>query len=210
MFTLSKLPYAADALAPAMSADTLNTHHGKHHAKYVETTNTLVEELGIQADSLEAVVAEARSRGAKKLFNNAAQTWNHGFFWLSLTPTAQTPGGKLAEAIERDFGGLDGLRKAFIDEGVNHFASGWVWLASRKGKLEVLSTHDGETLADRSELVPLLVCDVWEHAYYLDYKNDRKTFLDTFFDRLAAWDFAARLYETEDHWRYPAPTAKAA
>jgi Fe-Mn family superoxide dismutase len=189
MFILPELPYAYDALEPAMSAETLRLHHDKHHAKYVETTNSLVEG---SSESLEDVVR----RASGKLFNNAAQAWNHAFFWEAMSPT---PGKPIPE-VDAD------VRKRFIEEGVNHFASGWVWLAKGPDGLEVLSTHDGDNLLKRTELTPLLVCDLWEHAYYVDYRNDRKAFLEAWFDKLANWEFAAR--QLEKPWRYPAPQAQ--
>ncbi|NEX92830.1 superoxide dismutase [Caulobacter sp. 17J65-9] len=208
MFVLPDLPYPHEALAPTMSADTLRTHHGKHHAKYVEVMNQLLEQKGWNQTTLEEVVVKAHDEGETKLFNNAAQSWNHGFFWDSMTPNPVAPSGALAEAIERDCGGMAGLRERFVTEGVNHFASGWVWLAVHAGRLEVLSTHDADSILLRPGKTPLLLCDVWEHAYYLDYKQDRKTFLEGWFDKLANWKLAeAQLgaaARDQFGWRYPA------
>jgi Fe-Mn family superoxide dismutase len=189
MITLPELPYDYEALQPTISADTLHVHHDKHHAKYVETANKLAAEAGLDGRSVEEIVAEAERRGLTKLFNNAAQAWNHAFFWSCMTPERRAPGGDLARAIESAFGGQDGLRAKFVQEGADHFASGWVWLAADGASLSVLSTHDGGTLAHDSR-TPLLVCDVWEHAYYLDYQQDRKTFLEQWFDMVAHWGFA--------------------
>ena len=216
MFTLPNLPYAYDALSPALSDRTLRHHHDKHHAKYVDTTNTLLKDKPDLAKApLEEVIAEARERRDAKLFNNAAQAWNHGFFWECMAPGAAKPDGALSEAINAAFGGLDGLRTTLVGEGVGHFASGWAWLIAEGGALKVISTHDAETVADREGSVPLLVVDVWEHAYYLDYQQDREGFLKTWFDSLANWAFAARQFEAatgggRGGYRYPAPQQKAA
>jgi Fe-Mn family superoxide dismutase len=189
MITLPELPYAYDALSPTVSAETMRTHHDKHHAKYVETANKLVAENGLEGRSVEDVIAEAERRGLAKLFNNAAQAWNHAFFWDCMTPDHRGPGGELAAAIAKAFGGLDGLKQKFVPEAADHFASGWAWLAAEGPELVVLSTHDAGTLAHGGR-TPLLVCDVWEHAYYLDYKQDRKGFVERWFDTVANWEFA--------------------
>jgi Fe-Mn family superoxide dismutase len=189
MINLPELPYAYDALAPTMSAETLRTHHDKHHAKYVETANKLVAGSGVAGRSLEDIIAEAERRGMKKLFNNAAQAWNHAFFWTCMTPKRRDPQGDLLTAVGSVFGDLAGLRQRFVQEGADHFASGWAWLAAEGAQLVVLTTHDAATLA-HEQRTPLLVCDLWEHAYYLDYKQDRKAFLERWFDRLADWEFA--------------------
>jgi Fe-Mn family superoxide dismutase len=206
MIILPELPYAYEALSPTISSDTMHTHHDKHHAKYVETGNTLAKENGLEGRSVEEIVAEAERQGLKKLFNNAAQAWNHSFFWDCMTPSRRDPGGELAAAIQRAFGGLDGLKQKFVEEGVNHFGSGWAWLAADGAELSVLSTHDGGTLA-HDKRVPLVVCDVWEHAYYLDYKQDRKGFLERWFDNVANWEFAEAQYAAAQgkgaRWAYP-------
>jgi Fe-Mn family superoxide dismutase len=206
MFVLPDLPYAYDAFEPLMSADTLRTHHDKHHAKYVETTNQLLTKLGWRTPTLEGLILEAARANEKKLFNNAAQAWNHGFFWNSMAPEPGKPSAALTAAIDRDFGGLPALRERFVKEGNDHFASGWVWLAAHDGELDVISTHDADTVVMKSGVRPLLVCDVWEHAYYLDHKNDRNGFLEAWFDRLASWSFASRQLEAEQAWSYPAQT----
>lgn len=211
MFILPELPYAYDALSPVISDRTMHHHHDKHHAKYVEVLNQLVKEQGIAADNLEDVVRKAAAEKKAKLFNNAAQAWNHAFFWLCMTPGAKPAAGDLAEAIKRDFGGPDALKEAFVNEGVGHFASGWVWLAAQGETLKVLSTHDGENLLTHEGLTPLLVCDLWEHAYYLDHQQDRKGFLEGWFDKLVDWSFAAKQYDAArgkaEPYRYPVPVA---
>lgn len=192
MITLPALPYEYDALEPAMSAETLHFHHDKHHASYVEKTNALTEKVGLAGQPLEQVIAAAAERGDKQLFNNAAQAWNHAFFWHSMAPHGAKPADELDKAIAAGFGDLATLKDRFVEEGDEHFASGWVWLsADGSGSLVVKSTHDAGTLALLDQGTPLLVCDLWEHAYYLDRKNDRKAYLETWFDQLANWDFAA-------------------
>lgn len=207
-FILTPLPYAVGALEPTVSSTTMQTHHGKHHQKYVEVTNALLAEHEHGPfQTLEAVVRHAAERNEAKLSNNAGQAWNHGFFWQSMTPDPVAPGGDLAQAIA-DFGGLDALKTRFVAEGVGHFASGWVWIVLRAGKLEVISTHDADTALVHDGL-PLLVCDLWEHAYYLDYKQDRKGFLERWLDTVANWTFAAAQLkagaEGSEGWTYPKP-----
>jgi Fe-Mn family superoxide dismutase len=190
MYQLPELPYAYDALQPTLSAETLHLHHDKHHARYFTVMNDLLKDKG-DTCSIEDVVIKARQDGEKKLFNNAAQAWNHTFFWNCMTAASTAPSGDLAAAIDSAFGGLDGLKAKFVEEGFGHFGSGWVWLASdASGALSVVQSHDGENLLGGT-LVPLLVADLWEHAYYVDFKNDRKAFLEAWFDKLANWDFAA-------------------
>ena len=214
MFVLPKLPYDYAALEPVLSADTLRTHHDKHHKTYVDKTNELAGKAGLDGKTLEEVVREAHSRGDKKLFNNAAQAWNHAFFWECMTPDKAAPSAKIVAAIAQAFGTQDAFKDAFIEEGANHFASGWVWLVTSSEGLKVISTHDADDTLIRDGLFPLLVCDVWEHAYYLDYKNDRKGFLTKWIDEVANWTFAERqLAASEgqgDGFRYPAAASAAA
>jgi Fe-Mn family superoxide dismutase len=206
MIELPELPYGYEALEPMMSATTLRTHHDKHHRKYIDVTNELAERAGISDAPLEDIILQAAKREERKLFNNAAQAWNHGFFWTCMLPGETRPGGALTEAIDAEFGGLDDLRSRFLEEGAGHFGSGWVWLAVKDGRLIVVSTHDAET-ALTAGFIPLLVCDVWEHAYYLDHKNDRAGFLAQWWDRIANWDFAQRQFDGATRrgqlWTYP-------
>ena len=195
MIELCKLPYAYDALLPVISAETMKLHHDKHHAAYVKKANELAEKAGLDDLSLEELVRQAKAKGDKKLYNNAAQVWNHGFFWHSMTPDYAKPKGDIAAAIASEFGDLAAVKAKFIDEGKNHFGSGWVWLALSAGKLTVLSTHDADDLLTDSGDLPLLVCDLWEHAYYLDHKNDREGFLKSWFDGLANWQFAGAQFD---------------
>jgi Fe-Mn family superoxide dismutase len=210
MFTLPDLPYDYSALEPAMSADTLHFHHDKHHKKYVDTTNQLLEKSGKRPSTLEEVIEAAAKDGDKKLFNNAAQAWNHAFFWNCMTPKASKPQGDLLAAIERDFGGLDKLRDKFVADGEAQFGSGWAWLVEQDAKLSVVTTHDAHSPMATPGVKPLLVCDVWEHAYYLDHQNNRKAFLEAFFDRLANWSFAADQLAAKQAWTYPVPVPETA
>lgn len=208
MYVLPPLPYGVDALAPVVGAETMRTHHGKHHARYVSVTNEIV---GASASRpLEEVIAGAHERGEQKLFDNAAQAWNHAFFWSSMAPAATVPHGPLHQAIEASFGNLPTLKERFVAAGAGQFGSGWVWLLAVDGALEVSSSHDAEQPWLSRGGVPLLVCDVWEHAYYLDYKNERDRFLDAWFDRLAHWDFAMTQFAAvaapgRGAFRYPVP-----
>lgn len=210
MIKLPDLPFSADALEPSMSAMTLRTHHGKHHAGYVKKVNGFLDERsGERPSSLEAVVRLAAKENDWKLFNNAAQAWNHGFFWQSLTPEAQQgPSGALSRAIEKKFGSLEAFAEQFATQGEGHFGSGWLWLvANPDGGVELRDTHDAATPITDGQATPLLTCDLWEHAYYLDYKNERRRFLETFYTRLANWRFAESQYEAARSgavaWTYP-------
>lgn len=187
---LNPLPFAHDALAPTMSEDTLKTHHGKHHAKYVKTVNDMIADTPYAEMSLDEIVLASHKKKETKLFNNAAQAWNHDFFWNSLTDDYASPPKKLAEAIERDFDSMDGFRKAFVAKGEGHFGSGWIWLIADGGKLSLVDTHDADTPLVHGKTA-ILTCDVWEHAYYLDTKNDRNAYLTGFFTKLANWKGAA-------------------
>ena len=192
---LPPLPYAYDALAPHMSARTLEFHHDKHHAAYVNKTNELIRGSDLEAADLATIVRRARDRGDQMLFNQSGQAWNHDFLWSSLRPPsdgAAGPSGELAERIETDFDGVDGFTDCFKKEAVGHFASGWAWLVLSGDRLEVISTHDGDSAIARDGVVPLLVLDLWEHAYYLDYQNRRPDFVDGFLAQTINWDFAAK------------------
>ena len=207
MFKLPDLPYPYDALKPAMSEETLRFHRDKHHAGYVKTTNDLVQKEGLSPESLEALVVHAKQGGKTKLHNNAAQAWNHAFFWNCMTPGGAKPEGALAQAIDEAFGGQDRLKEKFVAEGVGHFGSGWVWLIADAEGLRVITTHDGGDTLDLPGVVPILTCDLWEHAYYIDYRNDRKGFLETWFDALPDWRFAAHQLSAAEGagrpWRFP-------
>ena len=199
---LIPLPYANDALAPAISAVTLQTHHGKHHKSYVDKTNAAAKTMGLGDARLEDIIAATKKAGDKQAFNNAAQAWNHGFYWHSLAPAGGKPGGDLATAIDRDFGSFAKLGAELQARGEKHFASGWVWLAVVDGKLSIEETRDGKTLALGGKK-PLLTIDVWEHAYYIDYKNERPKHLKAVISGLLNWDFAATNLAADETWKYP-------
>ena len=201
--SLITLPYAEDALAPAISATTVQTHHGKHHRTYVDRTNTAIEGGDLADKPLEDIVAAAEAKGDKGLFNNSAQTWNHGFYWFSLAPTSAAPTGDLAAAIESSFGSFDALKQELAAQGTAHFASGWVWLVEKDGKLSVEQTHDAATYTTLGGN-PLLVIDLWEHAYYLDHKNVRPSYLKDVIDNHLNWEFAAENFGRGALWTYPA------
>jgi Fe-Mn family superoxide dismutase len=191
-FELPPLPYGEDALAPHISAQTLQFHHGKHHATYVTNLNGFVEnDASLQGKSLEEIILS--SDGG--VFNNAAQVWNHTFFWNSMRPGGGgAPSGALAAAIDAAFGSLDGFRTAFADAAKTQFGSGWAWLVAGENGLEVMKTANAD-LPMKHGRKALLTIDVWEHAYYLDYQNRRPDFITAFLDHLVNWDFAAANFE---------------
>ncbi|WP_025560083.1 superoxide dismutase [Sphingomonas sp. UNC305MFCol5.2] len=191
-FELPALPYAKDALAPHMSAETLEFHHGKHHKAYVDKTNGFVTEKGLEGLKLSEVITKAKETGDKGLFNNSAQIWNHSFFWQCLSPEKQVPTGKLADLINDGFGSAEALVKQLVTESTNHFASGWGWLVLDGGKLKVTSLHDADTPVVYEGMLPLLTIDVWEHAYYVDYRNARPAYLDAVSANLINWEFVAQ------------------
>ena len=187
-FDLPALPFDYDALEPVISKETLTLHHDKHHKKYVDTMNQLLEKENVHAASLEDVVKHSSG----KLFNNSGQAWNHNFYWQSMKPKGGgAPTGELAQRIDKDFGSYEAFKTLFTTTGVDHFSNGWVWLVLDKNKLKVIDTHDADTPVVHG-LKPLAVSDIWEHAYYLDYKNARKDYLSAFVDRLLNWDFVAK------------------
>ena len=191
-FSLPKLPYEENALEPAISARTLSFHYGKHHATYVKTLNNLVKGTDYQDEELEEVVRRSAKDGkAKPIFHNAAQAWNHSFYWDSMAPRGGgEPGGKLKAAFERDFGGTKEFRAAFSKAADSLFGSGWAWLVAGKGgKLSILATADADTPIVHGQK-PLLTIDVWEHAYYLDYQNRRPDYVAAWLDNLVNWRFA--------------------
>ncbi len=190
-FILPDLPFAKDALAPHMSAETLDFHHGKHHKAYVDKVNGWIDEKGLVGKSLTEVIKLAEDKGDKGLFNNAAQIWNHSFFWECLAAPGQKPTGKLAEMIDAEFGSTGALLKKLGEEAVGHFASGWAWLVLESGKLKVTSYHDADTPVVYEGVQPLLTLDVWEHAYYIDYRNARPRFAETVLGNIINWEFVA-------------------
>ncbi|MGB3377224.1 superoxide dismutase [Allopontixanthobacter sediminis] len=200
-FKLTPLPYPDTALDPAISAETLSYHHGKHHQAYIDKTNTAIEGTEHADASLEDVIAAARGSN-QGLFNNAAQSYNHGFYWHSLAPETTSASEELSSMIDTAFGSVDDLKSKLADRGAGHFASGWVWLAEKDGKLSVEDTHDGDTLAD-SGFNPLLVIDLWEHAYYLDHQNKRPAYLDAVINQKLNWAFASENLARGTTWKYP-------
>lgn len=191
-FDLPDLPYAHDALEPHISAQTMKLHHGKHHAGYVDKLNAALADLDLGDKTLEEVIQWASEQDDRRgVFNNAAQTWNHTFFWHSMAPNGGgKPEGALMQAIEKAFGDYKTFRTRFVEAGAGQFGSGWVWLVLDAGKLKIVATSNAETPVTTAA-TPLMTCDVWEHAYYLDHKNDRKSFLEAFIDSLVDWRFAA-------------------
>lgn len=190
-FQLPELPFAKDALAPHMSAETLEYHYGKHHRAYVNKTNELLQSEGDLSDaSLLQVIKEAKRSANGKLFNNSAQLWNHSFFWQCLAPArGQQPSGKLAKLIEDGFGNAEAMFQKLHEEAVNHFGSGWAWLVLDHGALRITSLHDADTPIVHEGMVPLFTLDVWEHAYYIDYRNERPKFATAVLQNIVNWDF---------------------
>jgi superoxide dismutase len=187
--TLPPLPYAIDALAPAYSRETLEYHHGKHHKAYVDKLNELQKGTEFEQMALEDVIKKAQGG----IYNQAAQIWNHSFFWNCMKPQGGgQPTGALADAIDAKWGGLAEFKKAFVTSAVGNFGSGWTWLVKKAGGgLEIVNMGAAGTPLTTGD-TPVLTVDVWEHAYYIDYRNMRQKFVETFFEQLVNWDFAAR------------------
>jgi superoxide dismutase, Fe-Mn family len=192
-FELSLLPYAYDALEPYVSQKTLEFHHDNHHAIYVSTLNILVKETEFANKSLEEIILETYSDKSKvAIFNNAAQVWNHKFFWNCMRPKGGgQPNKFLAEKIIHSFGSIDRFASEFKSVGTNQFGSGYVWLVLDRNRLKIVKTANAmNPIVDRQ--IPLLTCDLWEHAYYLDYQNRRSSFLQTFLEHLVDWEFVTQ------------------
>ena len=194
-FELPPLPYAYDALQPYMSAETLEYHHDKHHQAYVTTGNKLLEGSGLEGASLEDVVRKSYGTNAG-LFNNAGQHFNHIHFWKWMKPNGggRNLPGKLQERFDTDLGGYDKFRESFMNAGATQFGSGWAWVAVRDGKLEIMKTPNGENPLVHGA-TPILGVDVWEHSYYIDYRNARPKYLEAWVDHLINWDYVLELYE---------------
>lgn len=190
LITLPDLPFDKSALEPFISARTFEFHHGKHHKAYVDNTNKLIEKTDLDGKDLETIIRIAAKDSKKNgLFNNAAQIWNHSFFWQCLKPGGGgKPSGQVADMIDKDLGGYDKFAADFKNAGATQFGSGWAWLVKKDDKLAITSTPNADTPITHGA-TPLLVVDVWEHAYYLDYQNRRPDFLQTFLDQLINWDF---------------------
>jgi superoxide dismutase, Fe-Mn family len=193
MFTLPPLPYADNALEPVISANTISFHYGKHHKTYVDNLNNLVKGTDYESASLEKIINETAGKADKApLFNNAAQIWNHTFYWHSLKGNGGgKPAGKLATMIDAAFGSYDNFRKELAATTVSQFGSGWGWLVVDGGTLKVVKTANAEVPFTKGQK-PLLTIDVWEHAYYLDHQNKRAAYVDAVIDKLLNWDFAAQ------------------
>ncbi len=185
-FILSELPYAKNALVPYMSEETLQFHHGKHHNAYVNNLNNLIKETKFEKMSLEEIILS--SEGG--IFNNAAQIWNHTFFWNSLSPKGgENPTGAIEKLINEQWGNFEAFKEAFTKYAATYFGAGWTWLAKNKeGKLEIINTSNAQNLI-KTDMKPLLTLDIWEHAYYIDYRNERQKFIEGFW-ALVNWDFA--------------------
>ena len=192
-FELPPLPYPKDGLEPHMSSRTLEFHHGKHHATYVATLNRLVENTPFANQPLEDVIrATAKDESKTSIFNNAAQVWNHTFFWNCMRPRGGgQPSGDVLKAIEQGFGGLDKFKQQFKEAATGQFGSGWAWLVRDGSSLKITKTPDAVDPPAQGQTA-LLTCDVWEHAYYLDFQNRRPDFVQTFLDHLVNWDFVAK------------------
>lgn len=187
---LPPLPYDYTALEPHIGEQTLKIHHDKHHAKYVTVANTMIAGTDMEKDDVISILRKAKESGNQGLFNNAAQSFNHAFYWDCMKPNGGgKPNGKVAELIDRDFGSYDKFREEFATAGNTAFGSGWAWLVYNGGKLSVTKTIGADCPLTNSGDVPLLTMDVWEHAYYLNYQNMRATYVDTFLDKLVNWDF---------------------
>jgi Fe-Mn family superoxide dismutase len=199
-FTLKPLPFPQDSLAPTMSAETLEHHHDKHHAAYVKTLNELTQSTKFAELELEEVIRQTAGKEGRehKIFSNAAQVWNHDFFWESIAPngggTAPEP---LAKRIDAAFGSVANFRDKFVEAAVNQFGSGWAWLVMKSGKLEIITTHDADNPLTQNAHA-LFTCDVWEHAYYLDYQQERATFVKAVLENAMNWQFVGkRLVESD-------------
>jgi superoxide dismutase, Fe-Mn family len=192
MFTLPPLPYAKDALAPYISAETLEFHHGKHHKKYIDTLNELLDGNPMADMGLEDIITRTHADDdpyAKKIFNNAAQAWNHDFLWKSMSPGGGgAPGPQLDATLTREIGSESAFHEQFRSAGMAQFGSGYVWLVEGETGLEVMATHDADLPMAHGKTA-LACCDLWEHAYYIDYRNDREKYLQAFLDHLINWDF---------------------
>ncbi len=194
MIELPSLPWGESALAPHISQETIGLHYGRHHRAYVDNTNKMIEGTDLAKASLEEVVKAAAGKPDKKgLFNNAAQVWNHSFYWRSLSPKGGgQPSGRLLDRIKSDFGDFAAFKDALSKAAATQFGSGWAWLVLEGGKLKVEQTPNAETPLTSPGKKPLLTIDVWEHAYYVDYRNKRPDYVNVVLDKLLNWEFAAQ------------------
>jgi superoxide dismutase, Fe-Mn family len=192
--TLPELPFEKDSLAPFISEKTIDFHYGKHHTTYVNNLVKLIENTDLETETLENIIKKTVGDSSREgIFNNAAQVWNHTFYWNSISPSGGgIPTGSIAEKIKADFGSVEKFVEEFKNEGLNQFGSGWAWLILKEGKLEVTKTSNADTPFAHG-VKPLLTVDVWEHAYYLDYQNKRVEYLENFIKNLINWEFADSL-----------------
>lgn len=197
--TLPDLPYAAGALAPHISKKTLLLHHGKHHKAYVDKINELIAGTRLSDQPLSEIVRATFGDSSQiELFHNAAQAWNHSFFWKCMAPKGGCPpSGEIARLLSSRYGSLEAFKSAFSEVAQKHFGSGWVWLVIADGTLDVKTTPNADTPLGSSEK-PLLTCDLWEHSYYVDYENRRPEYVETFLDKLVNWDFASEQLASGD------------
>lgn len=195
-YDLPSLPYNTSDLQPLISSKTLEIHHGKHHAKYVNTMNSMVAGTHLENQSLIKIMKESYESNVP-LFNNAAQTWNHSFYWKCMKPKGGgVPSGRLLKSIEASFGSFAEFRRQFADAANSAFGSGWAWLVYKNGALSVTKTIGADNpIVTSPGSIPILTCDVWEHAYYLDYQNMRPTYVDQFLDSLVNWDYVSENLE---------------
>lgn len=190
--SLPNLPYDMDALEPHVSAETLSYHYDKHHRGYIDKLNKRIEGTAYDGLPLERVIVKARNQADIDVLNNAAQAWNHDFLWKSMTPDGGgSPNGALKQLLDGAFKNTDGFRAEFKRAASSLFGSGWTWLVLERGQPKIMNTSNADSPVG-TQIVPLLVLDVWEHAYYLDYQNERAKYIDTFLDKLINWDFAAQ------------------
>ena len=189
--TLPELPYDKDALEPHISSNTLSFHHGKHHNAYVTNLNKLIKGTDLANETLENIIKKTVNDAEKAgIFNNAAQVWNHTFYWQSMKPNGGgSPSGQIADKITADFGSYDNFIEQLKNAGLTQFGSGWAWLVLKNNQLEIMKTSNADTPIAHG-IKPLFTVDVWEHAYYLDYQNGRGNYLDVFINNLINWDFA--------------------
>lgn len=188
---LPDLPYARDALAPHISSETLDYHYGKHHKAYVDKTNSLIDGTPHANSALEDII-HAAAGSDDMLFNQSAQIWNHTFYWNSMAPNGGgAPSGHIADKINEDFGSYDEFKSQFSTAAAGQFASGWAWLVLENGKLAIRKTSNAGTPLVEAGVAPLLTIDVWEHAYYIDFRNKRPDYIATFLDNLVNWDFVS-------------------
>lgn len=192
-FQLPALPYADSALDPVVSARTVGFHYGKHHKAYVDKTNELIQNTEFAGRTLEEIVQKTAGNAAQvTLFNNAAQVWNHTFYWSCMKPSGGgAPGGALARKIDAAFGSFDAFKKEFVNAALGQFGSGWAWLVKEGDAVKIVKTGNADTPIARQQ-VPLITVDVWEHAYYLDWQNRRKDYVEAWLDKLANWAFAEK------------------